>query len=210
MQIPLAGLEVEIRSGGDSEQASIEVSLLRGANATNTSSFFAPEHRAQEVFLLALLPGVLCCCMAALAVGLGRWFRARAAACSADGGVLALSRDSKISDSSEDGVARSVVDAGYGGDGGLRGPRFAWVGPGLEVSSDGSTVTDVGTDNRWRTAVWSEPMVDGVHECTYQLLRSQRGLILLGVVRPGFDPCSEDSSDAHETADAWTYCTCRS
>ena len=94
MNVSLGWADLEIRSGGDREHsAMVEISLRDAANATNgTSSFFAPvlgpEHRGEEVMLLVLLPGVLCCCAAALLVTLGRWFRARAAACSAgDGGV---------------------------------------------------------------------------------------------------------------------------
>merc|ERR1719453_2334504 len=48
-------------------------------------------------------------------------------------------------------------------------------------------------------------MLAGLHECTYTLRNSQRGLILLGVVRPGFNPHWDPETNAYDTPDAWLY-----
>jgi hypothetical protein len=81
----------------------------------------------------------------------------------------------------------------------------ALVPGGLEMSSD-CTVTNVGTDDMYRTMIVPDlTMLAGLHECTYTLRNSQRGLILLGVVRPGFNPHWDPETNAYDTPDAWLY-----
>ena len=215
----LGSLGVSISSDSADERSTVEFSVTNsgGTNSTNAMAWspgvlLGPEHRTEEAVALALLPGVLCCCCVALLVGVARWLRARAT-CSApeDGEFSELPRHSSVQvDENSDDVARPKEDPGYHGAPGVAAaPRFARAGLGLEMSSDGSTVTNVGTRDTWATTVMSGSMLDGVHECAFKLRKSERGLILLGVVRPSFDPNSDSETAAHDTPDAWAYCAAR-
>ncbi len=174
---------------------------------TGEASFLGPAGRTWLAILLTLLPGILCCGTAALLVSFVRWLYARAA-CRAPADVVAqpLARDSLASDADP----RPEQHAGYGGyvlPDRTTGPG-ALLPRGLEMSSD-CTVTNVGTDDMYRTIILPElAMVAGLHECTYTLHNSQRGLILLGVVRPGFNPRWDPETNAYDTPDAWLYGEC--
>ena len=164
------------------------------------------------LLLMLLLPGTLCCGAAALLVAFARWLRAKKT-CSTleDVVVQPLARDSLAGDASDDPPWPEL--AGYAGPashgsashGRAAGSSGAVVPVGLEMSLD-CTVTNVGTNNMYRTMVVPDlTMVAGLHECTYTLRNSQQGRILLGVLRPSFDPRLDPETNAYDTPDAWLY-----
>ena len=182
---------------------------ISSADARSAVEFAVSGTGTGWALLLMLLPGTLCCGAAALLVALARWLRARKT-CSApeDVAVQPLARDSLAGDASDD-----APRPGYGGPashgsashGRAAGSPGAVVPVGLEMSLD-CTVTNVGTDNMYRTMVVPDlTMVAGLHECTYTLRNSQHGLILLGVMRPGFDPRLDPETNAYDTPGAWLY-----